>query len=290
MEDEMQTPQGEGNQHQAVHTLVTNTIWIILQTYVHVLLQYHMQGLLPGLIDDQTCQNILDMLCGAGRWVLDLAHSDPGLQVEGIESNKGLYQYALAGRTVQRRQNAHFIYGSPAHIRTRRGHFYDLVHLRFTSLRCQEEELSAMLREGLRIGKGQICWIEAGELETPHSACTRWYSLLRTLLQREGHHLCTGAQMVRHLHEAGWRDVQHQASIIDLSAGTPGYHLFARDWHWMALYLAPLAQHWNLATREELAQWHRDLTIELLSPQFQARWTLHTVIGRVSLKRDISGT
>ncbi|WP_040442393.1 hypothetical protein [Ktedonobacter racemifer] len=96
--------------------------------------------------------------------------------------------------------------------------------------------------------------------------------------------------MVRHLHEAGWRDVQHQASIIDLSTGTPGYHLFARDWHWMALYLAPLVQHWNLATREELAQWHRDLTIELLSPQFQARWTLHTVIGRVPPKRDISGT
>lgn len=285
----MQTPQEDGNQHRAVHTLVTNTIWIILQTYVHVLLQYHMQGLLPRLIDIQAGQTVLDMLCGSGRWVLDLAHSAPDLQVEGIESNKGLYQYALASRAVQRRKNAYFIYGSPIHIPTRQDHFYDLVHLRFTSMRCQEAELLAMLREGLRIGKGQICWIEAGELETPYSACARWHTLLRTLLQREGHLLCSGAQMVRHLHEAGWRDVQYQASIIDLSAGAPGYHMFARDWHWMALYLAPLAQRWNLATREELALWHRDLTVELLSAQFQARWTLHTVIGRVPLKRDTSG-
>src|SRR5262249_33556465 len=64
------------------------------QLVLHNRLSEEMGGILPEAVDLSHVQRVLDVACGAGAWLLDLARTYPHIQCIGIDKSKLLVDYA----------------------------------------------------------------------------------------------------------------------------------------------------------------------------------------------------
>src|SRR5689334_25322739 len=67
-----------------------------------------MGGSLSGIADPFALHNILDLGCGPGGWVLDMAFELPDAEVEGVDISRGMVNYANARARTQQLSNASF--------------------------------------------------------------------------------------------------------------------------------------------------------------------------------------
>src|SRR5437764_8840112 len=68
-----------------------------------------MRGLFSKRSDDlANIRDILDIACGPGGWVLDVAHAYPKKRVVGIDISRLMIEYARAQAKVQWLENASF--------------------------------------------------------------------------------------------------------------------------------------------------------------------------------------
>src|SRR6266700_5789107 len=65
-------------------------------------------GALSDLLPLAKDANILDLACGPGGWVLNLAFEHPCMEVTGIDISEPMIRYAQAQADVLNRINAHF--------------------------------------------------------------------------------------------------------------------------------------------------------------------------------------
>ncbi len=72
------------------------------------LLTQYMSGLFPLDIDTVSLQHVLDLACGPGDWVQDVAFRYKDIDVIGIDSSRLLITHALAMASVQGLDNAFF--------------------------------------------------------------------------------------------------------------------------------------------------------------------------------------
>ena len=77
-------------------------------TNQHRLLTQYMGGLFPQDIDSAPLQHVLDLACGPGDWVQDVAFERQDIDVIGIDSSRSLITHALAMASVQGLDNAFF--------------------------------------------------------------------------------------------------------------------------------------------------------------------------------------
>src|ERR1700730_11838359 len=67
-----------------------------------------MGGALTGIPDLPIGAQILDLGCGPGGWVLDVAHARPDVEVAGVDISKTMIAYAHARARTQLLTNASF--------------------------------------------------------------------------------------------------------------------------------------------------------------------------------------
>src|SRR5689334_25360621 len=72
------------------------------------LLHRYMGGPLPEQTLAPPTQHILDLACGPGGWVLDVAFAYPQAEVIGVDRSHTNIRYARAQARAQRRPNADF--------------------------------------------------------------------------------------------------------------------------------------------------------------------------------------
>src|SRR6266536_6346964 len=138
--------------------------------------------LLPGCLAEIQFTNVLDIGCGAGRWVLDMAFFYPNAEVAGIDCNKALVDYANARAGSQRLTNASFgladaldpegLPFGPAS--------FDLIHLRFAAGWLLPDAWDELLTRcyDLLIDGGYMVVTEGEGMYTSSSALNKLYQLL----------------------------------------------------------------------------------------------------------------
>src|SRR3989442_10464417 len=62
----------------------------------HRILTEHLGGLFPEGFNSGNIHNVLDIACGPGGWVLDMAWAYQEIQVVGIDNNPEMLRYAQA--------------------------------------------------------------------------------------------------------------------------------------------------------------------------------------------------
>ncbi|MBA2678890.1 MAG: class I SAM-dependent methyltransferase, partial [Ktedonobacteraceae bacterium] len=95
------------------------------------LFTHAMGGLLPEQPDLSSIKRILDIGCGPGGWVNNVAFEYQGIQVYGIDSNHSMVTYAKAIASVQGLDNAHFKVMDARNPLDFDDHYFDLVNARF---------------------------------------------------------------------------------------------------------------------------------------------------------------
>ena len=236
-----------------------------------------MGGLLPEQANLSAIHDILDIACGPGGWVLDVAQAYPEMQVTGIDVSKLMIEYAQAQARAQGVSNASFQVMDALKPLAFPANAFDLVNMRFAVAFMPKAGWSPLLKEALRITRpGGI--IRLTEFEAPVTnspAVTKLASMLSRSLWRAGQSFSPDGQnlgitmmLARLLREAGCVNVQQMAHIMDYSIGTEAY---ASNYHnVMTLYklLQPFFIKVGVTTQEEVNQVYHQALEEMRSEDY----------------------
>lgn len=264
----------------------------------HGLVTRVMGGLFPEGVDPSRIEHVLDVACGPGSWVLDVAFAHSGIEVVGIDSNRGMVQYARARAQVQGLSNAHFMVMDALKPLDVPEQTFDLVNARFLGAVLHADAWPAFVRQCLRVLRsGGI--LRLTEAEIPHTssaACERLAGLCVRAVRLAGYgfspddkHLVTSQVLGRLLRVAGYQQICHRAHLLDYSVGTEEYWSMYSNVKVCLELIKPLLLRMGGSTEEELAFLQRDAFIEMLSDDFRANWQLLDVWGIKPTSEPIPG-
>ena len=233
--------------------------------------------------------NILDMGCGPGGWVLDVAFERPNIEVAGVDISKIMIDYANERAQTQHLSNASFgVMDITKPLDFADGAF-DLVNARFLfSVLIQEQwpvfiaECTRLLRPGGVLRLTEL--IDGGATNSP--AKEQLHGFFCQALQRVKHGFSVNGRSIgmtimlpRFLRNAGYQQVRHSMHALEVSAGTEVYSDFYRNSEIIYLLAKPLFVNTGVTTEEEFDRTYQQMLIELRSDDFTGMWHYMTAMG-----------
>jgi ubiquinone/menaquinone biosynthesis C-methylase UbiE len=249
-----------------------------------------MGGLFPERTDLTTILDVLDIGCGPGGWVLDVAHTYPEMEVTGIDISKSMIQYAQAYAQVRKLPNAHFqTMNALQHLDFPDASF-DLINARtivgFVSPKTLPQlltECRRILRPGgiFRITEAENGFCNKMAVETFYGLANRAVSLAGRSFSPTGTHMGITPVLDHLLRIAGFQDTAHKAHALNSSVGTPAYLPVQQDLQIAFRLLQPFMLSMNVISKEEVEHLYEQAMSEMLEEDFCAIWYFLTVWGSV---------
>ena len=237
----------------------------------------NMHGPLSECSDTSSLHTVLDLACGPGGWVLDLAHEHPEIQVTGVDIDKDMIKYARAFARTQKRSNATFEVMNILEPLAFADNSFDLVNARYIYGFMPQAAWTPLLQECRRILRpGGI--LRLTEPEWPIStsaACDRLTEMFTHALylagrsfSPTGRHVGITPKLGYFLRQARFERVQSVAHVLDYSAGTSEHATYSNVLLLTFQLLQPFLLQWKVATQEELTQLIQQAQIEMLAEDF----------------------
>jgi len=233
---------------------------------------------------------ILDVGCGSGGWVLDVAFANPNAEAAGIDISKTLIDYANARARSQGLQNASFEVMDASMPLSFTDHTFDLVNGRLLVGSLHRTVWPKLIQECFRITRpGGV--LRMTELDTSGVTTSPAFNYLDSLLLKatwlvghgfssDGRTTCMTPMLPTLLRNAGYQHIQHRAHAIDVSFGTDTYMDFYRNYEVFFRLTLPFLVSVGVATQEEVEQTYQQMLIDMQSDDFKGMWYLLTVWGK----------
>lgn len=247
-----------------------------------------MGGLFSERSDLSGIQAILDIGCGPGGWVLEVAHQHPTIQVTGIDISQPMIRYAQALAESRLLDNAHFAMMDALQPLDLPDQSFDLVNARTLVGIMTPATWSRLLAECRRITRpGGVIRVTEFEAPITNSAAYNelWSFTMRALAKTgrsfspDGRHIGIINQLGRLIQEAGYQDVQHKAHAIDFSAGSADFEGWYQNFTLVFQLLKPFYLEAGVTTNEEFERLFQQMVGEMLAPSFRGLFPLLTVWG-----------
>jgi len=200
-------------------------------TKQHRIVTKQMGGLFPQEVDLAAIQRVLDLACGPGGWVLDVAFAYPKIEVVGVDISQAMTSYARAQAQVQRLHNAAFNTMNILKPLEFDDDSFDFVNARMLAGVLSPKDWPGLIQECKRILRpgGMLRLTEADDMGITNSAAFEQLVITGANAARkagrsffpEGRYSGTMAMLGRFLRGAGFQDIHQQAYMIDWSADTP---------------------------------------------------------------------
>jgi ubiquinone/menaquinone biosynthesis C-methylase UbiE len=183
-------------------------------------------------------QDILDIACGPGSWVMEVAFALPATHVVGFDISPEMIAYARAQARVQGLNNAEFHVMDMTQPFDFPGESFDLVNARLASALLPPAQWPPYLAECLRILRpgGILRLTEAERYLTNSPASEQLWELFTNALKQagqcfspNGHLFCLLPVLKRQLRDAGCTKVQERIAMINFSAGEPNNPAFYQN-------------------------------------------------------------
>lgn len=193
--------------------------------------------LFPEGLNLSRIDTVLDIGCGPGSWVIDVAFTCPHMQVSGIDISEMMIHYARARAQVRRLDNALFRVMDALQPMDFPDDSFDFVNGRFLAGFMDRQSWPNLLQECRRILRpgGYLCLTECEAGYSTSLALQRLNTLLFTALKKagrsfspDGHSIGMLAVFKRLLKQAGLQDIRLTPYLIDSSTDSELYHL-SRD-------------------------------------------------------------
>ncbi len=247
-----------------------------------------MGGFLSERSNDLTgFKHILDIGCGPGGWVQEIAFLYPEIEVEGIDISEQMIAYAQMQAKVQGLQNAHFRVMDMARPLDFADQCFDLVNGRLIAF-LPTTAWPGFMGECVRITRrGGIIRLTETELSvTTSAALDHLDSLLKAGLRAagqsfspEGRHVGIIAMHAHFLHQAGCTNIGRKAHVLDYSAGTDYHQGFYDDWKVFFKLMQPFLIATQVTTQEEVDRLYEQMLIDMMQEDFCAVYLLVTTWG-----------
>lgn len=238
-----------------------------------------MGGLLAGVESNTEIQSVLDIACGPGGWVRDLAFEHPEMQVVGIDLSQRMIEYATEQAHVQHVANASFRSMDATQPLDFPDRGFDWVNVRFISTFMKTTDWSFLLGQCRRILKpGGLLRITDFERALTNSPAHERIGTLQclSLLQRgmsfapDGNHMGVLPVLAHLIKKAGFENVKSSMFGIDYSFGSPVYEQWCQDLTIWFLLTRPFVVSAGVATEEEMQRLYERVLVEMANPEFCA--------------------
>ncbi len=265
-------------QNKSVRFLPENEVEVMRLLLQHRYFSEQMGGLLPASLDFSRVSRVLDVACGVGGWVLDMARTHPMMQVIGIDKSE--FFITQARRMAQREEmsNATFLVQDMHHLEGEdfAPETFDLIHLRFLAGEVTPQECPPLLAALVRLCKpeGLLVWTECELPMTNSPACEQLSAMVLRGLQAAGRAFSPGsslgitAPMRSWLSNAGCHVIQDSAAVLDISAGTPFHRSSFHQAQVFAHQVRPFLLAMEVTTETEFEEVYRGMQQEMRAETF----------------------
>ncbi len=253
-------------------------------------------GLLPeeGISLPETGR-VLDLACGPGGWLLELAFCFPQATLIGVDLSPSVVEYATAQARSRGLSNLSFQVMDVMEPLAFEDGSFDLINGRLLwsfMLPAAWPRLLAECRRLLRPG-GFLRLTEMEEPLTTSPAFERFMALGCQALAKagqscspDGRHLGITPVLPRLVRQAGFVAVRLRPTTIEWSAGTPMHYPVFKDSLIGLELVQPFLLKMGVADKEALERLYQQAVAEMQAEDFCALWPLLTVWGRAPAPSD----
>ena len=245
-------------------------------------------GTLAQRPDFSRIKAVLDLGCGPGGWVLEVARTHPEIQVSGIDISRAMIQFAQAQALSRGYGNASFTVMDVKQPLLFEDASFDLVNERTLLGVMGPGEWPQLLAECKRVLRpGGI--IRLTELEMPLTTSPAFeelnYITARAFYEAgrsfsvDGRHIGITPVLKRLLRDAGFQNVNHQGYVIDISAGTADFEGFFRNFVYGFDLTKPFLLKVKGLTEQKYERLYQQMQAEMLASDFCGLWTYVTAWG-----------
>ncbi len=250
------------------------------------LLTREMGSLLPKDVDPSTIHKVLDIACGPGGWVLDLATTYRHMDVIGVDLSEKMISYANSRKwpnTSFRLMNILQPLDFPDNT-------FDFVNARLLFALMPKAAWPTLLNECMRIMQpGGILRLTECERPLSNSAAfERWGELsmyafhsIDMSFSADGKQICVTPMLSGFLQGVGCQNIRHTSFAIDFSAGADGKGYMYENAQLGFLLASPFLLKMNPSlSEEELTQLTNQAMKDMNSGDFRAVWYYLSVWGK----------
>lgn len=232
-------------------------------------------------------KHILDIGCGPGGWVLDLAQRHPEIEITGMDVSILMIEYARMSAQVYGLRNANFrVMDANQQPLDFAGNSFDMVNARFIVSFMPKEAWPALLKECRRLLKpGGI--LRLTEAEVPLSPVSAFNQLSRMTiyaLKEAGYgftptQLGITAVLGPLMRRAGYQDVRYHPYFLEYVPGNLLYDSFLENCKLGFKLIQPFLIKTGAGTPAEVELAYQEAMIEINQPDFFAISHLITAWG-----------
>ena len=253
------------------------------------LLTQQLGGLFPVEMDEDSAMKVLDLACGPGGLVLNVAHDYPKAEVYGVDISQTFVRYAAAQAWSRRLDNAYFQVMDVMKPLDFDENSFDVVNGRLLFGFMPTKAWPGLLKECMRIlrpgGLISLAESEIGITNGPISE--RLAHMFLQAMQRAGmifspdaRHVGITPMLGGLLRDAGFEDIRQKAEIIDYSAGSPVHDAFCENIMVGSKLAQPFMIKMGITTQEEVDQLYEQCLEEVKGEDFRAIWYYLHAWGR----------
>ncbi len=246
-----------------------------------------MGGVLAEQSEMRVFRRVLDVGCGTGEWLLNVAQIYPTLSLFGVDVSRSMIEYARAQAEARGMTNrVEFrVMDTLRMLEFPRGYF-DLVNQRLGMSYLRTWDWPNLLQEYQRVTQsGGIIRVTEPDLviESSSSALMHLYDLVLDAFFHAGHlfvHKSDGvtSRLAGLLHQSGLQDVQRVEHVLRDHSGTEEGQLLFEDIRRGFRTVVPFLRKWAQVPDDYEAVYQRVLA-EMQEPDFVTTWRLLTVWG-----------
>ncbi len=233
-------------------------------------------------------KRVLDLACGPGGWVHEVADTFPQMEVVGVDLSERMIGYARAHAHVRKLANVSFRNMDVTRPLDFPDSSFDLVNARCIFAFMSPQHWPSLLKECKRVlrpgGTIRLTEGEWGVGTTP--AYETYLAFFFEAMQRAGRsfsatgrHVGITPVLARMLREAGFSHIQQKAHIHDFSYGMQAHDGFTFDLKLLFKLLQPFITKMEVATQEQLDTLYEQALNEMQSEEFCAIAFYLTVWG-----------
>src|SRR5229473_4911602 len=248
-----------------------------------------MGGVLPEQPDPLIFQQVLDVGCGTGGWLIEAARTYPAMSLlVGVDVSSRMVEYARTQAEAQQvSDRVQFRSMDALRMLEFPSAFFDLVNQRFGASYLRTWDWPKLLHEYQRVTRpGGVIRVTEGkivECSCSSPALTRLTQLVLDTVYRAGHFFTPDSHGVTSrlaslLHRYGLQHVQTRVHTLEYRAGTTEGHLFYEDMRRVFRTVVPFLQKWSRVPDDYEVIYQQALS-EMQQPDFVATWKLLTAWG-----------
>ena len=234
-------------------------------------------GLFAEQVELPQIHRLIDIACGPGGWLLDVAQQHPSIQGIGIDISQLMIEYATSLAQARKLQNLQFRVMDATQPLGFAEQSFDLVNGRILTGFLSTSGWSTFLQECWRITRigGMIRLTEPEYGFTNSGALDKLTGLTAQALRLSGHSFSPHGRtfgatpMLRFLiQHAGYDEIQQRAYVIDYSAGTELHQSNVQNLLVVYQLLQPFLVQMQVASLAEVQELYQQMEEDLQQADF----------------------